>query len=712
MILKRFITASLLAASGLYANACAYEGTHNYYMFSVFNHDYTGENYAVARINQSDFTDKINQNWTAYTGGEIRTYDSARLRRYAMVKGDQQMLKYIKLLDRYLKVAGSYKETWTYPTKKQMALRNTTLQNVRAASLAQTRSKIRSQYALLYMRCNMLLKQYATNVKFWNTTVKGMPNSVYRDMMMDIYAGCLTRTGRADEGCEIFASLEDIPSIGTWMMGKRNLKGISDVYQRNPNAATLPFLIQEFVNNAQETVDDEKAEKTGGYNIYGKLFVKKTYRNEVNNFCMFANKVVAEGKTKTPALWKTAAAWLHFMFGDTKTGQQEIDNAITLSGTDRMMDNARAIRLYITSANTDNPDILDKYITHELDWLYNMAEKNGANSSSKHYTEVFDRLVNQQLVPKYDHWNRNVIATALVGTLQTLQSVSGAPSYGENQWNSHYSNDYFERLDSLNGYTAKCYLDYLQHHPSDELDKWLISHNSRNYDYLNDIVGTHYLRQGEFTKAIEYLERVPLTFLDGQNISQYMATRSFTQEKWFSHIKHDVDETSGKTHLTSNMKIQFAKAMNDLEAKYSVANDEERIRLAYDMATRYYQASHYGNCWFLTHYGWSISDSTRVGEADFVARAINYLDIAKNATVFNMKEKALYALAYIPMQPWCTEDWDYNTSKNVYKYNRGNRQYMALQELAAFEKQNTGNRPSIYVTKCDVLKRFSKLTNN
>src|SRR5574344_612332 len=121
MILKRFITASLLAASGLYANACAYEGTHNYYMFSVFNHDYTGENYAVARINQNDFTDKINQNWTAYTGGEIKTYDSARLRRYAMVKGDQQMLKYIKLLDKYLNVASSYKETWTYPTKKQMA---------------------------------------------------------------------------------------------------------------------------------------------------------------------------------------------------------------------------------------------------------------------------------------------------------------------------------------------------------------------------------------------------------------------------------------------------------------------------------------------------------------------------------------------------------------------------------------------------------------
>ncbi len=719
MTLKRFITASILAASGLYASACTYEGTHNYYMFSVFNRDYTGENYNIARINQIDFINKINQNWASYTGGTINTYDSAKLRSYTTKKGDQLMLKYIKLLDQYIKIADSYKESWTYPTKKQIESRNTTLLNIRNASLAQTRSKIRSQYALLYMRCNMLLKHYAANVNFWNTTAHSMPNSVYRDMMLDIYAGCLTHTGKIDEGCEIFASLGDIPSIGTWMMGKRNLKGISGIYQRNHNAATLPFLIQEFVNNAQETVDDEKAEKTRGYNIYGKLFVHKTYKEEVENFCNFANQVAEDGKTKTPALWKTAAAWLHFMFGDAQTAQSEIDKAVSLAGTEIMMDNARAIRLYITSATSKNSDTFDNYLTRELEWLDNKARKvnNGYSNKyiySNHYAEVFDRLVNQQLVPKYDEWNRTAIATALVGTLRSRQAdnQSGIADNYYKTWNSDYDNDYFTRLDTLNAYTTKCYLDYLQHNPSNELDRWLIAHNSRDYDYLNDIIGTHYLRQGEFTKAIEYLEKVPLTYLDKQNISQYMATRSFTQEKWFSNIKHNIDETPGKTHITSNLKVLFAKAMNELEAKYSIANSEERIHLAYEMATRYYQASHLGDCWFITHYRWSVSDSTRTGEADFTGRAINYLNVAKTATVFYQKEKVLYALAYIPLEPWYSEDWDDNTSKNIYKYNIGSRQYKALQELSAFERQNTDNTPSIYVTKCDVLKKFGKIQNN
>ena len=39
--------------------------------------------------------------------------------------------------------------------------------------------------------------------------------------------------------------------------------------------------------------------------------------------------------------------------------------------------------------------------------------------------------------------------------------------------------------------------------------------------------------------------------------------------------------------------------------------------LAYELAVRYYQASCYGDCWYLSHYGKSVNDSARVGEADF-----------------------------------------------------------------------------------------------
>lgn len=715
MKLKRFIVISLFSGISAYACACISETTHNYYMFSVYDRQLNGNNY-LTRINQDDFIRKINLNWSAYTAGEITSYQSAKLRAYAQRKGDKAMLNYIRLLDLYLKVADSYKETWTYPTKQQLIWRTNTLKSVSNAAYINTRSKIRSQYALLYMRCNMLLKQYATNVKFWNTDASKMPKSVYRDMMLDIYAGCLARTDRGDEACDIFASLGDIPSISTWMNGKRNLKGIQAVYQRNNNSPTLPFLVQEFVNNAQETADDEHAQTTGGMNIYGKLFVNKIYRKEILDFCDFANRVVAEGKTSSPVLWKSAAAWLHFMFGDPRVAQQEIDESGHMMGTLRMMDNARAIRLYISSANANNSESFDNYLAGELEWLYNKAQKEEFASSNyypNHYTEVLDRLVNIQLVKKYESWNRSDVATALVGVIRHQQSaMQSAQPYYDNTWNPEYRTDYFYRLDSLSAYSTSCYLDYIQQTPSHSIDAWILSHISRDSNYLNDIIGTKYLCSGEYAKAIEYLEKVPLSYLDHQNISKHMASRSFSKEKWFYDMRRpDYDNQSG-THLTYNMKLLFAQKMNDMENKFTVLNDQERIKMAYDIATMYYQASHLGDCWFITHYAWSIGDSARVGEADFVARAVNYLKIAKNSTDFTLKEKSLYALAYIPIGAWYDEVWNDKTNKYVTQYYKSSRQYKALEELADFEISNPQSSPSIYVTRCDVLKQFNKSRNN
>lgn len=139
MILKRFLVISLFAGISIYAGACVSESTHNYYMFSVYDRQLNGDNY-LARINQDDFSKKINQNWAAYTDGEITSYQSDKLRAFAQHKGDKAMFNYIRLLDLYLKVAESYKETWTYPSKQQLAWRANTLKSVSTSALINTRS--------------------------------------------------------------------------------------------------------------------------------------------------------------------------------------------------------------------------------------------------------------------------------------------------------------------------------------------------------------------------------------------------------------------------------------------------------------------------------------------------------------------------------------------------------------------------------------------
>ena len=89
--------------------------------------------------------------------------------------------------------------------------------------------------------------------------------------------------------------------------------------------------------------------------------------------------------------------------------------------------------------------------------------------------------------------------------------------------------------------------------------------------------------------------------------------------------------------------------MQQLQSRHLLAGDiAQKKQLAYDIAVRFFQASFKGDCWFLTHYGWSCGDEQNPQEKDFLQAAVTYLNEAKTANNFELKQKSLYALAYIP----------------------------------------------------------------
>ena len=143
----------------------------------------------------------------------------------------------------------------------------------------------------------------------------------------------------------------------------------------------------------------------------------------------------------------------------------------------------------------------------------------------------------------------------------------------------------------------------------------------------------------------------------------------------------------------------------------NMRDSEDRLKEGYKLAVMLYQSSYEGDCWWLTQYGWSCSqDSTLAGNHDMIADAINLLEEASvKTTDFKLKEKSLYALAYIHRDPWYFSGWD---AKNEVWYDEDNplirpnsRQYKALEALGNFAKNNQGKLDN-FVTKCDVLKRF------
>ena len=284
--LNRFIAISLVLACCQSAFACLWIETHNYYLFHVYNSE--------------EFSTRVNNitkdNWKAYLGSteEYYYFNADEVRKYAQSKGDALMASYVTNLEKYLDCASAVSsDTWNYPTKEELAQRRQVLTAVRQYALSKLSSRLRSQHALLFMRCNMLLGNHAENVSFWEARSSNFIETVYKDMMKNIYAGALLKTGNSVKAGQLFAEMGDWNSLMTQYYEKRSYQAIRAEYQRDANSAVLPFLLQDFVNNAQEAYDGNEP---------GKQFIRDISKQEAHQMIQLAGQVVKDGRSRVPAL--------------------------------------------------------------------------------------------------------------------------------------------------------------------------------------------------------------------------------------------------------------------------------------------------------------------------------------------------------------------------------------------------------------------------
>ena len=204
---KFFLTNLLVLACSVGAWACGGEGvsTHNWYMFSMYPH------YG----NTTPGEKQIEAFWRKYSNDndEYFYFNGQTMMELAQQKGDTEMEEYLKLLNQFHEICGQLQNTWSYPTKEQLAQRRATLQNMVNVGKSNTSNRMRPQYMLLAMRANMLLGNYQANAEYWDQQASKMPESVYRTMMQGIYANALLHTGHRQEAWDIYALLGDVESL-------------------------------------------------------------------------------------------------------------------------------------------------------------------------------------------------------------------------------------------------------------------------------------------------------------------------------------------------------------------------------------------------------------------------------------------------------------------------------------------------------------------
>jgi hypothetical protein len=122
--------------------------------------------------------------------------------------------------------------------------------------------------------------------------------------------------------------------------------------------------------------------------------------------------------------------------------------------------------------------------------------------------------------------------------------------------------------------------------PLDGTDRWLNERGYTDSDYWQDIIGTHFLRECNYTSAIEHLEPISPEYQEKMNV-------------WFSSDPFSYAKEIPNRDKTS-YKLRFARRMAELEQRMERGGGDSRglAMLEYSIGMR----NSFTLCWYLTTY--------------------------------------------------------------------------------------------------------------
>lgn len=686
--IKRFLLISVISLLTFnQANACSGEffSTYRYFMMCFASSTY-------------DNSEAINKFWKEYTKGKYEDYSSNadEIMDYAKKIKDSEMVEYLNCLNVYLNYASLY-DYWSYPTKEDLENAKIIIPKMITKAQNYKGERLKGQYALLYVRFSFMKENYNDVISFWDNSAKNLPQSVYKTMIENYYAGALHNIGEDDKALEIFARNGDYTSIKWMVRNNRTLSGIKKIYKNNPNSKALYYLVQDYVNRIQDSFDEEC--DCVDYN--------RTSKQKAQEFLSFAQTVIKENKVKDLCLWNSACAMVEYVFNNNKKAKEYINIAMNCKADEIVKDNARCIKFLIYSSDKT----LDyEYLSKEMQWLDSKIE-----SSKQHqwyFVNVKERITMLNLIPYYRNQNNENMVLSLLTTNDFMFYHRYRDNYPSNEYELNLYGELNIELQNISAEKVIEFINFSKEKSSNSFEAYVKKNVILSQDYFNDLIGTKFIGQNEFKKAIPYLEKVSMSFINKQNIAYYMQRRDYTKERWLvnQYLSEDWEDMVKPQTMKNNKKIQFCLDMIDLLQKYNDENDtEKKYQLAYSLATLYYQASYVGQCWYLTDYSWSTgTEHAKDWQVDFYKQAEKYLNIAKNSKNQSLKTKSLYALAYIPRDSWAEYKYDWENGGYIFqKANRHSQKYKRLNNLFAYLQQNPKSQTD-YTRKCDVLKQFAK----
>jgi hypothetical protein len=591
---------------------------------------------AIQFVNKYALKDVTNLYYGIEKKTPLKLPDSVKrnsMTNYFIKNNDTEALGYIM----YAKQVEPYvyaESEWDGPKKDETKVAKL-IKNGNQLYNAAKKDIFKLKYAYQILRLNHYSGNYGnTIVEYENLVANNTAKSVLQPLCLALKAGALFKTGNRKLAAYLFSkayAMSDAKKISnylgfTWSIKKEedkkeyltqcktdeekanmlslfslntmsnDVQTVSDIFKLTPANDALEVLAVREINKLEErlltpTLQQEKGIK----NIY------ILYNENVDSIMQLAKKDavqltallhnISEHKaTANKALFETGAAYISLMNKDFTSAKKYLANVKLLNPNSNVADQWALTNLLLTINEKDKIDAaFEEQILPSVQWLLQKAKNEKPIITSNSWSDIspwkqfYRNLLNNVIAPRYKKQGdvyKEALAYGAADNTYGNNYVMGG-SGGIDFLRSKLSVTDVEKLYSL--LSGK----------QNKFEQFVINNNQIKLSTVVDFAGTAYLREGNYTKAIEWLKK--------------SANSSPLNKNPFVELLYDREEQLPTEKKFTTSKLAFAQEMLRLQslAKTDKANAAKHL---YKIALGLYNTTYYGHTWEIVQYGRSGSD--------------------------------------------------------------------------------------------------------
>lgn len=536
------------------------------------------------------------------------------------VKNDE-VLDYLILAKTCEWLRLEHQSPWYYPCKSDPV--RCSLGEVLETALSHNEGPLAERYALQAVRAMITLRHYDECIKYWEETASRFPEGLMHQMIEPYVAGAYYHIGRIDEAKLMFAQLGDVNGLLLCenKSGKPYslVEGMELMYETLPDNPYYKQTIQHLLGNLEPDLN---------LNEFADGYRTEEYNNiiQLEKLC---ERVLSEGRTTDPAMWAYTACYIAHLKGDDRKADHYLKIAEKTVNDETIEASVKVMRIYIDAKLCEYNKAYEQNLFNQLVWLqqqmedhitYNVQERAGEltdllrNTSFYYWNDALRCILLGTVCPRMLE-NGNITLALRLANMADYTLLNHTGFIYDEYWDEKLGMGMSEYL-SLEQYRVDCSFNWYDYRtnfagmmdtlaanqlagyvrsvekPQTAFERFLDAHGYVDANFLNEILGTHYIREMRYKEAKQTLAKVPYDFFRQTNVYKEGLLDynpfSYRREKWA---------------LSLDAKYQFACLMSQYDEEIEESDNPNRKAIAMlKLATGIFNSSQRGHCFALGFY--------------------------------------------------------------------------------------------------------------